>query len=283
MITNEATSSDELSEFEKEFINSFANEDLDEPTVEPAEEAQIEEDSVIEEDVIEQEEEQIAQDTINYKQLFELEEQRRKTVEGRFKKAREDWKAKEDELHSKSAPVSDNAEFWELNEELRQPVIDLITSIVNDRLAEIKTSMASIQDTVATTSEEAHFNTISAAHPDFKQIASGNEIKVWMNSLPYKTEGSDMDGEEAWRIFNSGSAVEVIHLFNVFKSSRKDGEPKNDKHKQKVPTPNSASDKLVRKVTASLAVDSGTPIVPQSESKRNKSFEEEFLEFVKKG
>lgn len=272
--------------FEQEFASFTKTTDLEEAPEEIVEEAaEIEEEEP--EEVIYQTEE-VVEEEPDYKELFKREEQYRKTVEGRFKKSREEWLEREKELVAakpvkEDSPVLDHAEFWETYEEMKAPVTDLIRKLIAEELNGFKQKVETIEDTVQLSTTEKHFAAIAAVHPDWREIASDPKIGEWMNTLPYETDGSALDGKTAWNIFNKGNAEEVIKLFTAYKTSVQSG--LHGKNKEinlpKKPVP-SVNERLVSKAVAALAVQGGSSSLPETTHRQTTSFEHDFAEFANK-
>jgi len=76
--------------------------------------------------------------------------------------------------------------------------------------ASVKTEVDSIAKSLATAAEQAHFEKIEAAHPDFNDVRMDPAFAAFV-------EAADPDNQ---RIANSGSAREVIKLVKTFKASQ---------------------------------------------------------------
>lgn len=261
-------------ELEQDFMDLLNEVPIEEPEVEVQTPEVIEPESEPEAPIIEEEVAPVVEDDgPDWEALFKAEEQRRKTTEGRFKKAREEWKQKEEEVASvvtePQKPAS-HEDFWETYEEMLAPIKDLITVMVDERIAGLTPKLENIEAQVETTSTEAHYNTIAATHPDWREVAASAELEQWMNSLPY-TSDKGMDGATAWKWFNEGTAQEVVALFTEYKNSRS----RKSEIKPEVPKP----DSLVDKVIAASAVESsgGAPTISEP---KNTSLEEDFKSFL---
>ena len=268
------TPSVEETGFEDDFKSFVENEDpIEQPEVISEEEAP----TPVEEPTVEPiQEEEVNPD---WQTLYEEEKQYRRTVEGRFKKARDDWRDKEETLTTKPVadkPTVSHKEFWDEYDVMLEPVTALIHSIISDELSKFTPKLETIESTINDASVEAHQSAIAAAFPNWRDIAQSKELELWMNSLPYKSDDA-IDGETAWNWFTNGSAQEVITLFTAFKESC---DVQSKSTKQLTVPKRVSTTPIVDKVIAAQAVDEGVPTIPQTRAVESNTFEDDFKSFL---
>lgn len=97
------------------------------------------------------------------------------------------------------------------------------TQSLREELRELKALVAPMQHRHVDDANQAHFNTILAAHPDAESIAESKEMADWIASQPSFAQASFKEA------LANGSAQEVIEVIGAFKAASGVTQPqKND-------------------------------------------------------
>ena len=168
----------------------------------------------------------------DYKALYARELQRRRSLEGRFRKERARWQS------SGHGPGQTNAErtagsFPHAGESYREDASDLAAapemdthyadadaaSAASSPAASVGSGASPVSAASAAAAVDRHVTAISAAHPDWRDLAQGPELAAWIDTAPhYLAEGYRRTAE-------SGNAHEVIDLLSRFKAERQAAAP----------------------------------------------------------
>ena len=79
-------------------------------------------------------------------------------------------------------------------------------------LAQVQQQMAPIQQATAQSQEALYWNTISAAHPDFREVAPA--LPEWIENQPFKT------AQKYLAQYQSGNPADAVELLNAYKQAR---------------------------------------------------------------
>jgi len=166
-------------------------------------------------------------DETDYKDLYEKEKQRTSSWEGRIRAANkraEEAEAKLAEaLKAKGetptlpdgASEEDLEAFFKEYPDLESPFRALARkeaeALVDERLQKITPKIESIEQRSQADDTKAHFDAIAEKHPDFSEIVESGKLEAWINAQPaFLREGLQ-------RVAQSGSASEVIEMFDSYK------------------------------------------------------------------
>lgn len=124
-----------------------------------------------------------------------------------------------------------------------------------------------------------HFDTIAAAHPDYKQVSADEKFKAYIDALPAG------DRETAMKVVEGGNAQQVISLLSDYKKAAAkpasdpaatDTKPSAGKAPAQADTPSGEDDDAV----ASLeGVRSGGVRIPEKPAKADAGYEESWETF----
>lgn len=182
------------------------------------------------------EEESEGGEETDYKALYEKEVQRTKSWEGRIKAANERAKAAEEALKTRSTledksettpaeeAVEDDPELAALFEEipeLEKPFKSLVEKrgaeiaqkIVKAEIEKLRPTFEKVETFTRQTETEAHFLQIEKAHPDYRKYVDNGALNAFIESQPSFVRSRMQE------ITTSGTAEEVIELFDTFKQS----------------------------------------------------------------
>jgi hypothetical protein len=177
--------------------------------------------------------------------------------EGRIEAARREAeeaaasRAKEDKPDYEMTPELEDIldEYPDLIPQVQALINQKVTkevSGVEERVAQlIEQRVKPIATHVQESETQAHNDAIFSAHPDVHERIEDGSLKAWIDTLPkYQQVG-------AYRVCNSGSAQEVISLFDSFKDATSTDSAKKSPTKK-----NSRNNKTVDKLKGALATPS---------------------------
>lgn len=169
----------------------------------------------------------------DYRQLYERERQRLRSFQGRYRKEKERWLAERRELLENLAgaggeagpegDVGQSGQAGQPDETSQSDRLELRPSPAggpladNPELAQAVCAMvrATVEElarpVLASLEIERHVRRIAAAHPDWEELAAGDELSEWIESQPAYLAAS------LRRVVESGGADEIIDLLARFK------------------------------------------------------------------
>lgn len=162
--------------------------------------------------------------TQKYKSLqgmFNYETKRRLELEARLKELEEGRAAKaQPKPEAETATDTDSNVFRSEYPEIHQAMSSMNEKQAKAfelKLKELADSMSAVIQPVVknhqATDEARHFGEIKQAHEDFESLATSGEVLEWVNTLPaYKQEAYH-------KVYNQGTAAEVIDLFKDYKEA----------------------------------------------------------------
>jgi hypothetical protein len=110
--------------------------------------------------------------------------------------------------------------FPELAEVLA-PVIEKIAGSVKEQVSAIEAKLSQdlkpLQETVAKSAEEAHYEAIANAHSDYEDLLSSGKIEAWIATKPSFLR----DSYNA--VLEKGTAAQAIELFDSYKAENSGG------------------------------------------------------------
>jgi hypothetical protein len=124
-----------------------------------------------------------------------------------------------------------------------------------------------------------HYDTIAAAHPDYKELSADEKFSAYINSLP------PADRETAIKVVEGGSAQQVISLLSGYKKKAagstaaapgQQAAPAAEKAPAKADTPNPADEEAAESLEG---VRSGGVRVPQKPAMADAGYEEAWEKF----
>jgi len=204
----------------------------------------------------------------DWKALYEKEVQRTKSWNGRLQKEAQLRKEAEEKLEEAQKKSKGKAKDVKLPEdekgnpdleaffkefpELKDPIVqiadqrakEIARKIVQDELSKIQPQVDTLTQQAKVSADEAHYAAIDRAYPDWRQWAQDGSLEKWIFEQPSILQ------ERLIEITESGTAQEVIALFDQFVASKK-------------PKPKSGR-KLPEKAEAAMAVPGSSGGPPQS-------------------
>lgn len=169
--------------------------------------------------------EALVEDVVDYKTLFEKEQQRFKSLEGRFKAEMERRKTvSPPPVVDKPVPaqVDDSAiqAFKSEFPDLATPIETLVQlearRIMEKELAALREQeITPVRQALIEQQGQAHVNAILRVHPDATEITESGELKNWIDTLPGFMQAA------AIGVYEGGSTTEVIELYNQFKAANR--------------------------------------------------------------
>jgi hypothetical protein len=177
---------------------------------------------------------------VDYKALYEAEQHRLKSTEGRYRsELNRMWEAAKqgkvyippDEMQGQPAYFAqpgytlpqqqdpDDAFLTKFRQDYSDDVVKAIDLVARRRAQELVTQtlekyVAPLQSSQHEIAATAHFSAIEAAHPDAYQIADDPTFNAWLESRP------DHLRETYFRVRDSGTPREVISMLNEYKETR---------------------------------------------------------------
>lgn len=223
--TYEAAFSEFSSDEDRPLEDTDPIEDEEEAVVDP--EGEPENESEEEEEESEEESPEEEEEELDYKALYEKETQRRKSLEGRVNKQKEDYQTRLSEFEqlmknvSQSKPKEENEadpdmealnEFLEEFPEFQKP-FELIAkkqaeSIMQPMMQQART----LEEKIIEVERERHFNQIAASHSDWEEVVKGGEFFDWAKSKPQWLQ------QQIGYIAQAGNASQVIELLDLYKN-----------------------------------------------------------------
>jgi len=176
----------------------------------------------------------VESETEDYHQLYEKEQQRLRSFDGRYKKEKEGWVNEREQLLNDLEALKSSArqepetqqpsqedEFLskfkaDYGEDV-QKAVSLIAKqeaekLVQDTLAE---RIDPLQQTVQSQQVSAHFQKIAQVHPDYEDVAGSEEFRGWIDAQPsYLSKIYE-------QITQSGSSEDVTGLLTAYKETLK--------------------------------------------------------------
>lgn len=90
---------------------------------------------------------------------------------------------------------------------------------LDERLSQSTDTVASMIAALSDDRQRRHFETIADAHPDFAEVAEGEMMKSYLDSL------NQADRQQADQVIAVGSARDIVKLLDAVKASAKKPEP----------------------------------------------------------
>ena len=213
-------------------------------------------------------------DEPDWRALYELEQQRLRSLEGRMR-AEADRRKKETPEEKPAAPkepelTPELKEFYDEYPELVKPIEALmkarVDNIKNELTKNFEERINPLVNRISETENNSHMDAINRAHPDWKTIVDSGKLDKWQASLPPFVRAA------VENVRNSGSTQEVIEMLSQFKADNNITTPKETKPATPVAgaTPEIDFDPLVEKLRAALAVSSPKSGEPKETRKANK-------------
>lgn len=234
--------------------------------------------------------EKIKQELKEEREKREHAEQQYRSFHGRYAKEKEEWakKLEEKEAESETEETGQEEVTGSLKEfiddypELAGPIRTMIRNefalLMQDykqTLNSLKSEVEPLKKQYTLTAEELHIKTIRDAHPDVDSIAQSKEFSDWVKSRPSYVQ------KEIARVYESGSAQEVIDLLTDFKEST--GKPKTKRsatNKPNIPIPPKVEeDDRVKRLRDASAVPSSRS-KPPKEDNESQDFDSVFNEIT---
>lgn len=106
------------------------------------------------------------------------------------------------------------------------------------------------------TLQEKHYATIEAAHPDYVEIASSEDLSVWIEEQPRFLANAYK------QVVSSGSAEDVVELLSAYKAARNKGAPQKQH-------PENGSGAAKKKAQAAATVKSRPGPPPKGQPDKN--------------
>ncbi len=95
---------------------------------------------------------------------------------------------------------------------VRKAALDTASKVVDEKVGAVNKSIDDLISGITDKSARDHFEAIAEVHPDFAEIADGEELKEYLASLPEDQKA------KADKVIDNGSARQIIKLLNDVKS-----------------------------------------------------------------
>lgn len=206
---------------------------------------------------------------IDYKALFEKEQQRNKSWEGRITKFEQENKTLKDKLTEVETKVKPTISadslvdvedpliqgfIKEMGDDFIKPLNAYIKRAINEAIKPFSEKVPVIEQQVssfAETKAKDHYSTILESHPDVAEIIEKGELEEYVDGLPYS------DAVEKKKIIAGGSTQQVINLLNEFKEKTGKVKPAKVEVETVIAKPSK------EKITAATAVKGGSYTIPK--------------------
>jgi hypothetical protein len=207
---------------------------------------------------------------VDYKTLFEKEQQRNKSWEGRITKAEQQNKLLQAKLSElESAPiVTSKTEtlvdvedplikgfISEMGDDFIKPLDAYIKKTINEAIKPFSERVPVIEQQVTSITEtktKDHYATILSHHKDVAEIIESGELDTYVESLPYK------EALEKKKVMSGGSTQQVIDFLNEFKEKTGKVKPAVIENQTVIVTKPTKE-----KITAATAVKGGSYTIPK--------------------
>lgn len=173
-------------------------------------------------------------DQIDYRALYEQEQQRVRSWDGRLSAKDREIRALQEELEriKQSAQKNETADDGEEDEsvkafleefpELAAPIQKMIEkvakkhgkSVAEEITSKVEGRLAPIAQTVQETTVQKHLSTIRATHEDFEQIVQSGDLQEWIKSQPRYMQPALQE------VYERGYAEDVVDLLSQYKQAR---------------------------------------------------------------
>lgn len=166
---------------------------------------------------------------IDYKAELEKERQRFKSFEGRYRKEKETWESRFNDLDQKigkttpaeppaAEPDPDEEFLSQFREKYNDEVLKAVELVSARKARELvdqvrKEAIDPLVRTTAESAREAHFRTIESAHGDWETVVQSEAFGNWVNQQPRFIA-------QAYRsVLEQGTAHDVVDLLGTYKES----------------------------------------------------------------
>lgn len=160
----------------------------------------------------------------DYKALFEREQQRFRSFEGRYRKEKELWEQgaqapKAPDPEPPKAPDPEDEFLQKFTETYNDDVVKAVRIISAREAQRIASELRSqaiepLQSTLVETARDAHFRTISSAHQDWQNVVGSEQFANWVESQPSVIRRAYQG------VLQQGTAPEVVEMLDAYRSSR---------------------------------------------------------------
>lgn len=168
-------------------------------------------------------------------------DQKMASWEGRIRKETELRKAAEKKLEEKSegfVPTEGADDEEILNEfltefpDLKRPIQVLIRqeakAIASGEVGDLRKKVETLEASAVQTKEDAHWDTIRKAHPDFEDLRDSGKLGAWLNAQKPMLQRAYDD------VCKNGTADEIIEMLNDYKEANKPKQTNVGKRKPQV-------------------------------------------------
>ncbi len=159
-------------------------------------------------------EKQAKEDSEDLQTMLQREQQRLKSLEGRFRKEKAAWEDEKRELLAKleqasqavqtSQPAGDTAQNLNIDPATAQSLQSMIQREIR----------AMLQPLVSTYERDRRLQAITAAHPDVKEVVNDEQLPQWIEEQP------DYIAATMREVLKKGAPEQVIDLITRFKQAR---------------------------------------------------------------
>lgn len=173
-----------------------------------------------------------AQPDVDYKSLYEELKRNSDAQLGRlhaniqnlsvqYQELKQSMQQKKEEPRQEEEPTKLPSHVQEVFEAYPE-IADAVQYLVDSKLSKtqkqlqnvVESKITPIQNQLYLTEAQKHEATIRAAHPDITEILTSGDLHAWMNTLPPVFRAG------AVRIYESGSADEIVSMLNEYKQAR---------------------------------------------------------------
>lgn len=162
-------------------------------------------------------------DPVDYKRLYEQEQQRYRSFEGRYRKEKEQWEQRvsdrqPSEAPSASEPDPEDAFLEQFRQTYNDDVIKAVEVISARKAREIadqlrREAIDPLSAGFAETARDRHFSALDSAHPDWRDAVQSEAFAEWVNQQP------SIVARAYGEVLQRGTAPEVIEMLSAYKQA----------------------------------------------------------------
>ena len=114
---------------------------------------------------------------------------------------------------------------------VKQAALDTATKVADEKVGAVNKSIDDLISGITNKAARDHFEAIAEAHPDFAEIADGDDLKGYLASLPEDQKA------KAENIIGNGSARQIVRLLDDVKKFAAANTPKEEEMEPESTTP----------------------------------------------
>lgn len=159
---------------------------------------------------------------VDYKALYEKEQQRLKSFEGRYKKEKEQWESKgrKPMMEEPAADTDEDAFLEKFKTEYNEEVVKAVELISTRKAQELLNSFRQqavdpLLEEHTRAAQEAHIAKIAATHNDWDAIVESSHFNTWVDEQPAFMKRAYQ------QVLEAGTTADVIDMLSAYKSATK--------------------------------------------------------------